>query len=231
MDPPAKHPAAADLDLDSFVDDSVWEFIKEKWDGIVRFYAHRKTLRPMCLSKGSSRHDLTSVGLIIFFRPPSMESTPVQNIKMECSLENASLVMKMVDKIYQMGVCLGIPMRQETWDRFEAAYDHEMAPRLISTQTKTRSRSPEASTKRKKRCPSPKEEEASLCAICLERPSNTTTSCAHPVVCQECSKELASHPERHSSKHCVYCNQKLTAVYESNGEVRKIEPEVVALDE
>ncbi len=229
MDPPAKHPAAADLDLDSFVDDSVWQFVKEKWDGIVRFYMHRKTLRPMCLSKGSSRHDLTFVGLIVFFRPPSMESTPVQNLKMECSPKSTPLVMKMVDNVYQAGVCLDISTRQETWDRFETAYDIEMTPRLISAPTKKRSRSPEASTKRKNRCPPPKEEEASLCVICLERPPNTTTSCAHTVVCQECSKELASHPEKHSSKHCVYCNQKLTAVYESNGEVRKIE--TVVLDE
>ena len=232
MDPPTDRLPAADLDLDSFVDDSLWEFVKEMWNGSVRFYTHRGTRRPMCLTKGSSRHDLTFVGVILFCRPPQTEKDGCQNIKMECTVEQASMAVTIVGNMYDMGRVLDT--EKEMQDSFEAAYVADMSRRRMVGVKRPLTPEPPAlsgSDDERPAEPERKKPRDTICAVCLDRPANTTTSCLHTVVCQDCSDDMAAHPEKYSASHCVICDQRLTAVYESNGDVRKIEPECVVLDE
>lgn len=227
-EPPAKLPVE-ELDLDALVDSDVWKFVKSKWNGTVRFYAHRRTRRPLCLGKGSSRHDPTMVGVVVFFRPPEAEDTPCQNILMECGVDQAHIMVRLVEAMYSKRdvTILGSKLeKEETWRRFEEAHAREMEPRLLvlSEESKKRKREekpPEPEAKKAK--PAKEEEDEDMCAICMERKANTTTSCPHTVACQECSDKLAANPGDHAANHCVYCNQKITAVFESDGSVRVID--------
>ena len=190
--------------LDAFVDSSKWKYVKSIWNNIGRLYSHTITHRPLCLTKGGSRHDPTFVGVIIFYRPLDAQI----NIKMECLPDMAINMVSTVEEIYSKASVLNPVQEVAVWNQFAKTYINDMMPRLIMSKE----HKPEEK----------KEEEEELCSVCDERPPTTTTSCGHTVACQACSDRMMNRADAHFRNHCVICQQKLEFVVESNNDIRII---------
>ncbi len=196
--------------LDAFVDFTKWKYVKSMWDDVVHLYSHTITHRPLCLTKGGSRHDSTFVGVIIFYRVPSAQ----MNIKMECLPDMAINMVSTVEKIYSETSVLNPVQEVTVWNQFVKTYINDMTPRIISKLYE-----PEAKPEK----PEPAEKkECSVCMKMKELKTLTTTSCGHTTVCQACSDLMKNRADAHFRNHCVICQQKLEFVVESNDDIRII---------
>ncbi len=205
--------------LDAFVDFTKWKYVKSIWNNIGQLYEHTITHRPLCVTKGGSRHSPTLVGVIIFHRPPSAQ----MNIKMECMPNMAINMVSTVEKIYSEASVLNPVQEVAVWNQFVETYINDMTPRLIipkEHKPKPEKEKPEPEEEEEEE--EEKKEEEELCSVCDERPSNTTTSCGHRIVCQACSDRMKNRPNAHFRNHCVICQQKLEFVVESNDDIRII---------
>ncbi len=230
--------------LDAFVDSTKWKYVKSIWNNIGHLYEHTITHRPLCLTKGGSRHDPTFVGVVIFYRPLDAQI----NIKMECLPNMAIAMVSTVDEIYSKTSVLNPVQEVAVWNQFAKTYINDMMPRLIMSKEKkpkTKAKKiPVQKTKnsikkrktpvrksavvvKKKRKPTAKkvEEEKKECSVCMkvkEFKTLTTTSCGHTTVCQICSDRMKNRADAHFRNHCVICRQKLEFVVESNDDIRII---------
>ncbi len=198
--------------LDAFVDFTKWKYVKSIWNDIGHLYSHTITHRPLCLTKGGSRHDPTFVGVIIFYRPLDAQI----NIKMECMPNMAIAMVSTVEEIYSKASVLNPVQEVAVWNQFAKTYINDMTPRLIISKEKK----PEEKEEEK---PEPAEKkECSVCMKMKELKTLTTTSCGHTVACQECSDRMMNRADAHFRNHCVICQQKLEFVVESNDDIRII---------
>ena len=217
--------------LDAFVDSTKWKYVKSIWNNIGQLYEHIITHRPLCLTKGGSRHDPTFVGVIIFYRPVGAQI----NIKMECMPNMAIAMVSTVDEIYSKASVLKPVQEVAVWNQFAKTYINDMTPRLIMAKEKKPKpkakkipvrKTKNSSIKKRKTPPVRKvEEEKKECSVCMkmkELKTLTTTSCGHTVACQACSDRMMNRADAHFRNHCVVCNQKLEFVVESNDDIRII---------
>ncbi len=217
--------------LDAFVDSTKWKYVKSIWNDIGHLYSHTISHRPLCLTKGGSRHDPTFVGVIIFYRPLDAQ----MNIKMECMPNMAIAMVSSVDEIYSKVSVLNPVQEVAVWNQFAKTCINDMTPRLImSKEKKPKRKTPvrkSAVVKKKRKLTAKKveeekkvevEEEEELCSVCHVNRPNTTTSCGHTVACQACSDRMKDRADAHFRNHCVICRQKLEFVVESNDDIRII---------
>ncbi len=210
--------------LDAFVDSTKWKYVKSIWNNIGHLYSHTITHRPLCLTKGGSRHDPTFVGVIIFYRPLDAQI----NIKMECMPNMAIAMVSTVDEIYSKASVLNPVQEVAVWNQFSKTYINDMMPRLIMSKEKKPKtkkipvRKTKNNIKKRKSTAKKVEEEEELCSVCDENPATTTTSCGHTVACQACSDRMMNRADAHFRNHCVICQQKLEFVVESNNDIRII---------
>ncbi len=196
--------------LDAFVDSTKWKYVKSMWNDVVHLYSHTISHRPLCLTKGGSRHSPTFVRVIIFYRVPSGQ----MNIKMECLPDMAINMVSTVEKIYSEASVLNPVQEVTIWNQFVETYINDMTPRIISKLYGPEPKPEKPEPAEKKEC--------SVCMEMKELTTLTTTSCGHTTVCQTCSDRMMNRVDAHSRNHCVICQQKLEFVVESNDDIRII---------
>ena len=204
--------------LDAFVDSTKWKYVKSIWNDIGHLYSHTITHRPLCLTKGGSRHDPTFIGVIIFYRPLGAQI----NIKMECLPNMAINMVSTVEKIYSKASVLNPVQEVAVWNQFAKTYINDMMPRLIMSKEEKPEEEEEEKEEKSTEEEEEEEEEEELCSVCHENPPTTTTSCGHTVACQACSDRMMNRADAHFRNHCVICQQKLEFVVESNDDIRMI---------
>lgn len=198
---------------DPAIDSKIWEHVIR--GGEARFYRHRRTGWPLCVNTTDPNPDTGGGGLFVFFKPPG---GPQPNAKVEIAPKQLEIAVNLVEAAYAKVPPMEPEREREIWASFEAEHAKEMQPKVIILEA-------DDEPPRKKRRKLSEEfapEEGELCSICLEREANTTTSCAHTVVCQQCSDEMKDKKGKHYRTHCVFCGQELTAILESDNSVRPV---------